>query len=909
MIRIFEQGHEDFSSIGLGEIQPLSCVVREEQGGAYELEIEMAMDEQTRYDRLLNGRVLQVPVPAMTTPLIKTLDVTVTEFWRTNGSVKLYSKKTDVMGTNQTVTVPAQYAPDEVGTGFVLIRAAYSEKRWVPNGNRVLQTVRAFQKVTVLNKSDAVWWRVTTKEGKTGYLKKEKLTFFEQYNTKPGDTIQSRQIRDQLFRIYRTEKDTEALRVRAWARHIYYDLLGVVLKACKLPSLGVTAALYAIDEAAFPAGHGFEFLTNSVKILKKCDYTHRSMIDAHLNPDDGVLAKGNLRLVRDNYDVFFLKRSSVRSKTITYGKNLKGVTIDINSDGIVNRIIPVGKRADGSILYKNNTYPSVSSPRNTAATEIRCKAIEYDVEVGEEYTTSQAQQELLARAEAEFEKGIDLPSISVTVDFLQLGDTEEYAQYKDLDRLYLSDIVRIIDPVHGVDLEAEVTEYSFDCLTGRYISLGVGVTSAKRAIGSVGSFMLPNGAISGTKLALGSVNGSRIEDLSIKSAQVGMAAIQTAHIQDAAITRAKIDEALVTVLKADAIEAVSARIRELIAGSITTDQLYADIAQIAIAQLTTANILSADITWANIASLAANIAQISQAQMTTAVMNRASIDWAAITALSSAVASIASAQIATADIDWAHIKDLTAGTAIITQGVGGELFIARLAVTEANLVSLTTGELVLRGQDGAFYSISVDPDGQVVTTLKQVTNNDLSDVILDENDNIIYGGITASKLNVQDIFAENATIAALIAANIDVDTLWARTAFIEKLKVADLLTNDAIRLRFEGVEGDVSSLQTASRLTNSYITLGKLIDSDNQERMGIAIGENLLDENGEIVQAHTAVRIFSDRQTFYQNGVVGMELKNNSIQAVRGAFEEVTLNGQWKQTITESGTYAIMWVG
>ena len=197
----------------------------------------------------------------------------------------------------------------------------------------------------------------------------------------------------------------------------------------------------------------------------------------------------------------------------------------------------------------------------------------------------------------------------------------------------------------------------------------------------------------------------------------------------------------------------------------------------------------------------------------------------------------------------------------------------------------------------------------MVTTLKQVTNNDLSDVILDENDNIIYGGITASKLNVQDIFAENATIAALIAANIDVDTLWARTAFIEKLKVADLLTNDAIRLRFEGVEGDVSSLQTASRLTNSYITLGKLIDSDNQERMGIAIGENLLDENGEIVQAHTAVRIFSDRQTFYQNGVVGMELKNNSIQAVRGAFEEVILNGLWKQTITESGTYAIMWVG
>ena len=810
IIRMFEQGHEDFSSMGHGVIQPLSCSVREEQGGAYELDIEMAMDEATQYDLLVNGCVLQVPVPAITTPLIRTLNVTVTEYWKTIRSGKLYSQKSDVLG----------------------------------DGNRVLQTVKAYQKVTVLNKSDATWWRVTTKQGKTGYFKSEKLSFFEQYNTAPGDEIQERQIRDQLFRIYRTEKDTEALRVRAWARHIYYDLMGVALKGCKLAPLGVTAALYAINAAAHPSGHGFDFLTNSVKVLKKGDYTHRSMADAHLNPDDGVLAVGNLRMIRDNYDVFFLDKSTVRRNTITYGQNLKGVTIDVNDDGIVNRILPVGKKADGSILYKNLVNPYVSSPRNTASTKIQCKAIEYDVEVGEEYTVSQAEQKLVALAQAEFENGIDLPSISVTVDFLQLGDTQEYAQFKELDRLYLSDIVRVVDTVHGVDLEAEVTEYDFDCLAGRYTKIGIGVTSAKRTLGSVGSFMLPNGTVSGTKLALGSVNGSRIEDLSVKSAQIGLAAIQTAHIEDAAITSAKIGEAQIDTahikeaaigaLTAGAVTAVEGEFQKITAGMLTSGSIFAGIVDAVKARIGTllAENLTAD-------ELYAHIATIAVAQITSANIESANITWADVVSLTAAIAGIAQAEIGTADIDWAHVKDLATETAIITQGVGGDLYIARLAVTEANMVSLTTGELVVKGEDGAFYSISVDSGGQIVTTLKQVMNDDLSDVILDEDDNIIYGGITAGKLNVQNIFAENAVIASLIAANISVDTLFSREATINQINAIDIRGNTYLQLAL-GEKASITLLENS--ITTAVSNIEETVDTLIGHRIEIVSTSDILSE-------------------------------------------------------------------
>ena len=77
--------------------------------------------------------------------------------------------------------------------------------------------------------------------------------------------------------------------------------------------------------------------------------------------------------------------------------------------------------------------------------------------------------------------------------------------------------------------------------------------------------------------------------------------------------------------------------------------------------------------------------------------------------------------------EW-EAQDIGTGhTAIITQGTAGELYIARLAVTEANMVSLTVGELVVKGTDGHFYSVSVNEGGQVVTTLKQIANDDVAD--------------------------------------------------------------------------------------------------------------------------------------------------------------------------------------
>lgn len=222
----------------------------------------------------------------------------------------------------------------------------------------------------------------------------------------------------------------------------------------------------------------------------------------------------------------------------------------------------------------------------------------------------------------------------------------------------------------------------------------------------------------------------------------------------------------------------------------------------------------------------------------------ADIDWASIRDLETVIATITSATINAADINWAKIKDLVTGRAIITQGEAGQLYIAQLAVTEANLVSLTVGELMVKGQDGGFYAVSVDETGQIVTERKEVANDDVRDGSIHGGQKLIEGSVTAEVLNAQQIFGDSAIIRQLIAENLDVDTLFAREAMINKINTLDITGNESIRLYVQKQD----AINVYLRVTENGLEIGKEGDparfrADNRtlevtnvktERLGIA---------------------------------------------------------------------------
>lgn len=222
---------------------------------------------------------------------------------------------------------------------------------------------------------------------------------------------------------------------------------------------------------------------------------------------------------------------------------------------------------------------------------------------------------------------------------------------------------------------------------------------------------------------------------------------------------------------------------EKVAGKLNlvrVENLAAEIAKIAAAK-----IAEAEITTAQIKNLSADIADII----------RLEVNWAEIDSLQARIVEAVTAQMGDVSIDFAQIRDLIADKQIITQGEAGELYIADLAVTEGNMVRLSLGQLLLRGADGGFYEVVVD-NGQV-TARKADVAGAVEDGTM-AGAKLIEGSVTADRLNVQDIFADNALIRQLIAANIDVDTLFAREATVSKLNAFDIMANESLRVFVDG---------------------------------------------------------------------------------------------------------------
>ena len=810
----------------------MSCIVTETLNGEWELTLVHDIDEHGKWTRLSEGCILRAPVPAAMTPSV---DLVTQQYQASTYDVQIYK-----------ITTKSGPLHLRSGTG---------------TNYRILGKYKKGREVIVLNKTTSSWYEVTAPDGKHGYMASQYLTFqrteTQTVQTNVGfrnQVIEARQLRDQPFRIYRVVPELD--KVTVYARHIFYDLLDNMVKSLKPSPSAVGASVVQSLSGACLSSHDFSFYSDLTSTAEDVEWENINPVEAMLG-ENGLVSKYGAELARDWYDVFLVKRvGNDTDVAIREKKNLTGISYDVDETDVVTRIMPTGEDADGNVLYLPELY--LDSPNLSVYTHP--KWIHLPVSEAKEVTDgdepkskAQCYAEMRKAAQAEFDAGCDLPTVTLKVDFVNCSDAEEYKQYAALTDIFLGDSVRVIARRIGVEVSMRMTQYTYDCLTRKYTSVTLG-TAADTLEGSIiSSRQLPSGVISGSKLAINSVGAGQLQSGSVGSLQVKMAAIQTAHIQDAAITKAKIAEATIGELNATAITAISAKIQELAAKNITTDELYAALATIAVAQITAANIEKANISWADIGELAAQIATTAQAQITTANINSANIDWASIANLNAEIAKIAKAQITaaniesaaidwaaikdlnaavakialaqlttaninnaeidwasigqlqadiaklvnaniqTADIDWAQIKDLTAGTAIIEKGVNGKLYVADLAVTEANMASLTVGELIVKGADGCFYALSIAEDGTVTTEKKSVGDADISDNSV-SGSKLIEKTITARELNVASIFADEALVGAITAANIDVSSLFAAEAFIAQLNAVDISGNESLRL-------------------------------------------------------------------------------------------------------------------
>lgn len=134
-------------------------------------------------------------------------------------------------------------------------------------------------------------------------------------------------------------------------------------------------------------------------------------------------------------------------------------------------------------LFDSNGY--VEDLETTKAALISALSIYLQEEAGSLIATEQnALFDLLYSNMEEYckdlyDNGLDKPSINVSVDFVDLSKTQEYAAYSNLEKICLGDDVEVHDPVHGIDAITErVMGLTYDCIRGYNTKIEVGGVSS-----------------------------------------------------------------------------------------------------------------------------------------------------------------------------------------------------------------------------------------------------------------------------------------------------------------------------------------------------------------------------------------------------------------------------------------------
>ena len=532
-ICFYSADDEDFTTNGLGILTPSRCVITEEAGGQYELQMELPADGEA-WKLLECESIIKAPVPVMS---IDAFEMEGARYWKVNsnvGSVAVTSKVPTIQRVASTSGYSAWSASTSYTTGA---KVSHNGKVWQytgpnlvvfwgtktaapgtasywkditsystkTNAGKTLATLKRNEVFTMIKEVNSNYLRIKTANGVTGYIEKNKASL---YSDDPIQ-VEGREIRQQAFRVYRIEKDSDTRSVIVNARHLSYDFARTFLCRCEAKTVTVPTALTLIADAELEEDNRHiytDFTTDTVDLDSSWD----NGVSALLNPDAGLVSQLQAKLIRDNDDFFILQDAHTdRGFRIDYGNNLRSVDWSNDTSNMVTRVIPHCKDSSDNDLMlpeiyvdsdKINDYPVIYMETMSVNCKVGGSGVVEGVEV-QSLTKEQCYTIMREEAGKRFSVDhADEPEVDIEVDMLMLGSTVEYARYAPLEVLFMYDTVHIKHPLLGLDIEAYMTGYEYDAILRRYNKIKL--TNARRRIdNSVSGFDLRDNSIRFEKLS------------------------------------------------------------------------------------------------------------------------------------------------------------------------------------------------------------------------------------------------------------------------------------------------------------------------------------------------------------------------------------------------------------------------
>ena len=525
MIHVYDIGNEAYEKNGDVILEPIQGKVRMIAGGNYDLTLVQAMDAEGKWTHLAEEAVIKAPVPKETISnafvgLEADVYVTTEEAALRSGPSEPTTKNYPTWSISAEYSVGAKvswnnknYQCNYYDETSPYAHIAPSSCSWwveiarIMPGDPALVNTKSGTELYYVSGPEDGWYLMSTTYGLEGYIKSTQVQYSR--HMEPGE-IKPRVITDQLFRIKTVQTNDENQTVTVTARHVSYDLNGVLIDKVKIVRKAPAAAL-AIMQQSFMREYRGTIATDMIQ-FEDADYSGeisgKSGMYALLDPDKGIVPAFDAEFRRDNWDLFVMAKTETdRGFRIRYRNNMKGINWNGSTENLVTCVVPVAKDENGEDLYLDpvrwvdseyvNAWPTVYMERLKVNGQV---GKDDGTETDTKWTIQTLRAEMEKQARSRFDvdqadRGVD----EITVDFIMLGDTAEHGWLKDLQSVLLYDKVIAINERTGISASMTVSEIDFDIVKERIT--GAKVVNVKAYNGrNVSGFNVLNNSITGDKL-------------------------------------------------------------------------------------------------------------------------------------------------------------------------------------------------------------------------------------------------------------------------------------------------------------------------------------------------------------------------------------------------------------------------
>lgn len=810
MIQLYAKGTVDFSSNGIS-LRPKESTVTFQENGEYSLDITVPAG--VGYTSFDYGMILRATVPTQNLAQITLGEVSYYTV-SNNAGTKLYSEIPTLRYVSyaQWYNNPINEHDYSVGDKVSYLGNNYqcvywdseSQAQFAPPANsswwsRISNTVGTEGKIaeeldygdTVMKTADFndTYMEAATLSGKAGYIKIADCASTGQTEER---IVPARTIELQNFVITEIVKDLDKQELRISAEHISYQLGRTLLGECNVTNVTPATALLFITGAMKESYPG-NLYTDMTEPAVTANWSWKNAQNSVMDPSAGLLKLTSGRMVRDNLDVFILSDNvGTPTYSVRYGANMKNVKWKGDVGDIVTRVYPIAQTEDGNTLLLPEEY--IDTVRTVPF--IRPEVLDTKLKIGQKIKNSDGTEVELTESDV-FSRmremagnrftidKVDEAEVSLELDWQHMPDTVEYAEYTQLQEAAPGDLVEVVSGPLGISQNIRMTGYTWDPMLERYKGATFGDIKTKPTVagynlksGSVGSNALANGAVGNGAIQQGIITAREIETNSLTADLIAAKNITTELIAANAVTAEEINANAVTAEK-------------IAAGAITTAKLDAGAVT---AEKIAANAINAD-----------------------------KIDANAITAINAKLgtAAIADAEIASANISYAQIVDADVQSLIARDAITDRYYIDKLQVNNAQMVYATVGELVVKAADNNYYRLDIDEYGVLTPTQVTPSASEISaGMTSDGKASIIETDLLVTDLSASNMKAITALIDKITASRIDVNELWARQAFINKLMTQDISSNTYIQATIGNWQSGSTITQTINSLDSRISSLG-----------------------------------------------------------------------------------------